>query len=145
MSLPPIDYQPIGPSQRRIYSVGALVFTLVLSGMLLVGSRVAQHFEPVFRDFHTDLPTLTQWFIVFGRFILDSWGWVILLMIVTIVPFIWAAAVPSPADRAAARRRWRWMIELCVISLFSLALLEAYALIAPMVSLMQAVAPGPKR
>ena len=75
---------------------------------------------------------------------LNGFGWIPLLAGVIGIPFLWPLVVPPPADESTARNRRRWMRLLNMVFIGLMAGFVAWALFAPMISLIQTVS-SPKR
>jgi type II secretory pathway component PulF len=91
----------------RMYPLVLAITLISVASMLVI--FVMPKFEQIFRDFHTDLPLITQWVFYFPRIALP---WMALLLIVLFLALLlnavitrWQGAgygvVPGPAARVA--------------------------------------------
>ena len=141
MSHPPLDYRTVPqlPQGRPIFSIGAFVTLVTVAAVIMAASLMAQHFEQVFKDFHTDLPTTTILLLSFSRMMLTSFGWIPLLAGVLGIPFLWPLVVSPPADGLAGRNRRR-RARLAIFIIVGLIVgFVAYSLFSPLIVIVQSV------
>lgn len=102
---------------------------------------VAPQFEPLFRDFKTELPTPAKLVLIFSRFFVDDYGWILVWAIALTIPILLTWLIYSPATDQF-RRRERLLSRL--VGVLSLLLLGAFilALAAPLFHLVDTIAGG---
>jgi hypothetical protein len=145
MNPQPLNYSPpqLG---RPIFSTGAFVAVLIMGAVVTATAITAGRFEPVFRDFHTDLPVSTVILLSLSRIFLHDFGWLIIPLALFVVPLLWAAAFPPPEDPTQRRIRHRWLRLAATVFIMLWVLFTVIALFAPMISLIQSVSgPGGKK
>ena len=136
MAIGVINYAT-GP-RRREMPFTVLHMTIWLSAVSLisiwVGCFAIPKFELIFRDFHSDLPLMTQVVLTASRWCRNDFGWIALLLL---------PAMPICFDCMSGRhwaidgvpRRTRILFGLFIVLAAAGFLLIVYSLFAPMVAL----------
>lgn len=76
----------------RALTYPVFVLLTLLGVMLVLGVAVFPQYKPIFRDFHTQLPFVTQIALAASDFLLQNWRWLLVVLAVLIVAAIllWA-------------------------------------------------------
>ncbi|MEM8872865.1 MAG: type II secretion system F family protein [Planctomycetota bacterium] len=78
----------VDPNARMlaVYATVVVVFTLIITAALMI--FVIPRYEELFADFGTELPAITKSMLAASRFVVDSYGWVLFLPLLLILPWI---------------------------------------------------------
>ena len=87
----------------RALTYPAFVLLALLGVMLVLGVAVFPQFRSIFKDFHTDLPAITQIAVALSDFLVQNWRWLLAAAVILIVGWIllWALL-----GRLGQRQRW---------------------------------------
>lgn len=139
-NLPPLSYARPGTARSRMFawpvfiSSGMMVACLELVLLILV-----PHMKSLYRDFHLALPAPTQMLLTLGQMMVP-FGCIILAIVPfalgTLAPRLWPAP-RSLEESAAISRKTRRLARLIYFAMFLLILALMYALLTPMLPLIQ--------
>jgi hypothetical protein len=108
--------------------------------LTLLFGVVTPRFEVIFRDFGTQLPTVTVVLLRFSRFFLNNYGWVVVWAIAVGAPF-----AVAPLRRPVRGRRRSFALAITVLLCGATVAFGIIGLYAPMISLIQSVSGGAKK
>ena len=145
----PLDYRsPQRLPPRGVFNEAACYAGIIIGMVLLLDLLfVVPRFEPIFRDFGTKLPVMTEWLLTASRWTRGGL-WVLFLVLPVALGFVVARVQPvgpemeDPDDVQTPRRRrprtW-WPFRLVAFAILIIALVTVFALFLPMITLLEAV------
>lgn len=134
MTLQPLDYERTEPADHRpIVSRELIVaFGAICTALFFVFAQVVPPFEVLYRDFRTQLPSLTKLALYISHWTIHEYGWLAFVSFPIAAPILITLATSRPRTATEQKRGRRVLMRVVLCMGFLIVVLTLWAIFAPM-------------